>query len=203
MSTRADAVKQEAEESIKSKKKLKEHVGNLSGSSRRQRQSSAAVLAEVGRRDPSLLVPYANDLVDALNRPEAQTRWEALDALTNLVPLDSRTCDKAVDGAEMALFDEDSGPLRLAAVRFLCALGATTENRSEKAWPLLDEAIQCYHGDIEFNEMMMALIDFANGKLSKNVSKQFAERTKFDAESGKGPSKGKAAQIQKSLKKKK
>ena len=71
-----------------------------------------------------MLVPQGSAFVDALNRPEAQTRWECLDILTALVDYDSRTCDKAVPGAEAALFDEESGPVRLAAMRFLCKLGA-------------------------------------------------------------------------------
>ena len=108
-------------------------------------QHAARIVAQVGKIKIEALAPYVNELVDALNRPEAQTRWEVLDALTSLVHLESRSCDKAIAGAETALFDEDSGPLRLAAMRFLCTLGATTENRSEKVWPLIDEAIQCYH----------------------------------------------------------
>ena len=35
--------------------------------------------------------------------------------------------------------DEENGFVRLAALRFLCKLGATTAMRSEKVWPLLDE----------------------------------------------------------------
>ena len=114
-------------------------------------------------------MPYGTELVDALNRPEAQTRWECLDVLTGLVEFDSRVCDKAVPGAETALFDEESGPVRLAAMRFLCRLGATTENRSERVWPLIDEGIQCYHGDMEFQDMLVAVVDFSAGSLSSRV----------------------------------
>ena len=142
MSTRSDDVKEAAAAAIKNKKTLEKHVASLAGSSRRDRQNSAAVIAAVAKDSPDKVAPFTADIIDALNRPEAQTRWEVLDALTELVSLDSRSCDKALLGAETALFDEDSGPLRLSAVRFLCALGATTENRSEKVWPLLDEAIQ-------------------------------------------------------------
>lgn len=144
---------------------------------------------------PEKLVDHAGALVDALNRPEAQTRWECLDVLTALVDRDTRACDKAVGGAETALFDEDSGPVRLAAMRFLCALGATTENRSEKVWPLVDEAIQCYHGDLEFQDMLAAVVDFSAGKLSSDVKSDLAERMKFDAENGRGALKRRASQI--------
>lgn len=175
--------------------KLSQLAETLSTGSRRERQQAGQILATVARSNPETLIPHASALVDALNRPEAQTRWEVLDALTQLVAVDSRSCDKAVAGAETALFDEDSGLLRLAAMRFLCKLGATTENRSERVWPLIDEGIQCYHGDLEFQDMLLAVIDFSNGKLSDTVKSQLAARMRFDAENGRGMLKKRAALI--------
>ena len=203
MSKRAEEVRQAAEEASGSKKLMKQHVENLESSSRRERQNSAAVLAEVARMDAALVVPYGSELVEALEKPEAQTRWEALDALTEICAKDSRVCDKALSGAENALYDEDSGPLRLASLRFLCTLGATTENRSERVWPLVDEGIQCYHGDVEFNEMLLALIEFSTGKLAPSVKEEFAARMKFDADNGKGTLGKRAKQIEANLSKKK
>lgn len=199
MSTRSDDVKEAAASAVKNKKSLEKHVANLAGSSRRDRQSSAAIIAVVSKEAPEKLVPYMADIIDALNRPEAQTRWEVLDALTELVPLDARTCDKALLGAETALFDEDSGPLRLAAMRFLCTFGATTENRSEKVWPLIDEGIQCYHGDLEFLDMLVGVIDFSAGKLAPQVKEELAARMKIDADNGKGQLKKRATQIEDNL----
>lgn len=180
--------------------RLETLVAHLEGPSRRDRQSAASALAECARQDPERLVPSVSAFVDALNRPEAQTRWECLDVLTLLVPLDSRSCDKALPGAETALFDEDSGPVRLAAMRFLCSFGATTENRSEKVWPLIDEGIQCYHGDLEFQDMLVAVTDFSSSKLSPEVKKKLAERMRFDAQNGKGALKKRASQIVENLK---
>ena len=167
----------------------------LSIGARRTRQVAAAAISLVAKDDITRLVPYGARLVDALNRPEAQTRWECLDALTLLVDHDSRTCDKAILGAETALFDEESGPVRLAAMRFLCKLGSTTPTRSEKVWPLIDEGIQCYHGDLEFNDMLVAICDFSQGKLDAGVKKALKERMEFDAVNGKGTLKKRAQQI--------
>ena len=113
-----------------------------SGSSRRARQEdAAAVFAQIAKVDPEILVPYIDDFIDALKTTrKLQTRWESLEVLTTLVPLASKSCDKALADAETALFDERNGFVRLAALRFLCKLGATTAMRSEKVWPLLDEA---------------------------------------------------------------
>ena len=195
LSEKSQDTKDLAARAIESDAVLAELVENLSGASRRIRQISAAVLAQVAKESPDRLIDYAGAVVDALNRPEAQTRWECLDVLTALVDRDSRVCDRAVSGAETALFDEESGPVRLAAMRFLCALGATTENRSEKVWPLVDEAIQCYHGDLEFQDMLVAVVDFSAGKLSPTVKSELAERMKFDAENSRGALKRRAAQI--------
>ena len=159
---------------------------DLAGGSRRARQAAASVFARQVKEDPAAVLPYGASFVDALHRPEAQTRWECLDVLTQLVPLDSRLCDKAIMGAESSLFDEDNGTVRLAAMRFLCALGATTQKRSEKVWPFIDEAIQCYHGDLEFQDMLNAVMNFSTGKLSPQVKEQLLARMMFDAENGKG-----------------
>lgn len=195
MSERTQDVKSVADEALHDGSKLAELIEALSGGSRRTRQNAAQVLAAVAKERPDALVPYGTELVDALNRPEAQTRWECLDVLTGLVEFDSRVCDKAVPGAETALFDEESGPVRLAAMRFLCRLGATTENRSERVWPFIDEGIQCYHGDMEFQDMLVAVVDFSAGSLSSRVKGELAARMKFDAANGRGALKRRAAQI--------
>lgn len=199
MSTRADDVKEAAAKAIKSKKELESQVKGLASTSRRERQNAASIIAAVSKEKPEKVAPYVNEIIAALDNPEAQTRWEVLDTLTQIVPIDSRSCDKALLGAENALFDEDSGPLRLAAMSFLCKLGATTERRSEKAWPLIDEGIQCYHGDLEFQDMLLAVIDFSAGKLDAKVKDELAARMKFDAENGKGTLKKRATQIEENL----
>lgn len=193
--TQTPEEKKQVEEAIANPAALNELIEALSGGSRRGRQQAAKVIAAVAAANSEILVPHAAALVDALERPEAQTRWECLDTLAQLVPLDGRTCEKAVPGAETALFDEDSGPLRLAAMRFLCRLGATTEKRSEKVWPLIDEGIQCWHGDLEFQDMLIAIIDFSQGKLAPEVKVALADRMRFDATNGRGMLKKRAIQI--------
>lgn len=170
-------------------------VEALSDPSRRVRQFSASALGAVALTQPELLKPFADELGDALHRPEAQTRWEVLDILHALVPVDARTMDKALDGLETALHDENSGIVRLAAFRALASYGATTEHRADRVWPLIDEAIQCYHGDPEFNSMLESLLEFVEGKASKEVRKGVAERMAFDAQETRNPMHVKAQEI--------
>ena len=174
---------------------LKSLVELLSGSSRRARQSAAQTLATLAKNDAEKLAPFGSEFVDALNRPEAQTRWECLDVLTGLVDFVPAVCAKAIDGAEASLFDEESGPVRLAAMRFLCKIGATSKARSDKTWPFIDEGIQCYHGDLEFSDMLIAVAEYAKGHLSDSVKQQLADRMRFDAENSRGALKRRAIAI--------
>ena len=200
MADRSEEVRVLADSVLQGKTETKDVVDLLADGARRKRQLAAAALFQLAKEKPELLVDYIDDMIDALNRPEAQTRWECLEALTILVDYDARTCGKAIPEAEAALFDEESGPVRLGAMRFLCKLGATTANRSEKVWPLIDEGIQCYHGDLEFNDMLLAVIDFSNGKLADEVKEELASRMSFDATNGKGSLQRKAQQIIDNLK---
>ena len=159
-------------------------VEELAGSSRRRRQEVAHKIATVAHTDASMVTPFVGSLMDALDRPEAQTRWEVLDALTALVDEHAEEVAPAFEAAETALFDEDYAPVRLAGFVFLCRFGATSEERSDQVWPLLDEAIQCYHGDPEYRDMLVALLAFVQGAASAATKAALAERLKFDAENG-------------------
>ena len=195
MADRNEEVKDIAGKVLSGKTDTAEIVSRLAEGTRRERQIAAAALYLVAKEEPEKLVEHIDCLVDALNRPEAQTRWECLEALTILVDFDARSCGKALPEVESALFDEESGPVRLGAMRFLCKYGATTANRSEKVWSLIDEGIQCYHGDLEFSDMMTAVIDFSNGKLADQVKESLSSRMSFDAENGKGALQRRAQQI--------
>lgn len=195
MSDRTEEVKKLAEGALSDDAKLDELCEQLSMGARRERQIAASAVTIIAKSNPELLVKHIDAIIDASNRPEAQTRWECLETLAILVEHDARSCSRAIPEAEACLFDEESGPVRLAAMRFLCKLGATTANRSEKVWPLIDEGIQCYHGDLEFNDMLVAIVAFSEGKLSDGVKKGLAERMAFDAANARGTLQRRAKQI--------
>lgn len=174
---------------------LRAAVEALAGPDRRLRQFAASVVHEVSEHDPAQLKPYAAELADALHRPEAQTRWEVLGTFENLIGVDARLVDKALPGAEIALHDEESGVVRLAAFRLLAAYGATTAHRSERVWPLIAEAIRCYHGDDEFPAMLNSLYQLVSGAASDAVKIAAAELMAFDAQTGKGLLKKRAQRI--------
>ena len=158
----------------------------LTGPKRRHRQEASRDLAEMITQDPEMGLPIVDRLIDALNRPEAQTRWECLDALAAMAPTHPEEVAPACEGAEESLFDEDSAAVNLAAFKFLAAYGSTSVDRSDRVWPLLDEAIQCYHGDPEYREMLESLVSFAKGPISDKSREALVSRVAFDAKNGRG-----------------
>lgn len=161
-------------------------VEELSGSSRRRRQEVAHKIAVAAKSSPDAVAPHAEALIDALFRPEAQTRWEVLDALSSIAEKSPDLVAGAFDGAEASLFDDGSATVRLSAFVFLCRLGSSSPERSDEVWPLLDEAIQCYHGDAEYRDMLAALLGLAQGSVSDATKEALAARVRFDAQSGSG-----------------
>lgn len=171
-------------------KTLDAYIDDLGGSSRRARQEAAHEIAKMVKEAPTdvegSIKQVAETLVDALFKPEAQTRWEALDALSEICLSHPELVKNAYEGAEASLFDDNNARVRIAAFRFLCRLAATNSKQSDKIWPILDEAIQCYHGDQGYRDMLATLLELAEGKASKATKAALAERLKFDAENGRG-----------------
>lgn len=164
-----------------------EYVEQLCASSRRERQNAAHELADIAQNNPTALLGFVSNFIDALSRPEAQTRWEMFDALSYMAPHASKEVAPATDDAEEALFDENSSMVRVSAYRFLCSWGATSPKNSDTVWPLIEEAAQCYHGDPAFQDMLAATLEFAKGKLSAQTKKKLVKTATFDAQNSTVP----------------
>lgn len=181
---------EESAEQAKNDEMSEETVGNLvellESPRRRQRQEASHLIASIAQTSPDKLVDNVDALIDALYRPEAQTRWECFDALSAIAAINPEAVEGAYDPAETSLFDELSATVRLSAFKFLAKLGSTSPERSERVWPLLDESVQCYHGDPEYHDMLTALIEFAKGDISDEVRQAMVARVSFDAQNGRG-----------------
>ena len=179
--------KEAAKDAAEHKELLEEAAEMLRGASRKARQQAASLLAFAAQEDVALVQPYADDVADALNRPEDQTRWNALNALDLMGKAGTRYSEDVLEAAEDAMYDEDSGVLREAAFRFFCGYGSSSSENSDKVWPRIDEAIQCYHGNQEFAQMLSVLVDFAQSdEISDAALTGLAVRMRFDADSAKG-----------------
>lgn len=163
-----------------------EYVGQLASNSRRERQEAAHEIAALALQNPEVVSEISEELIEALSLPEAQTRWECLDALSIIALRDPDLVLGGFEGAENALFDEGSAAVRLSAFRFLSRYGMGAPDRSRTAWTLMSEAVQCYHGDPEYREMLVCLLDFAHGDIDDSVRESLVDRMGFDAKNGRG-----------------
>ena len=162
------------------------YVENLVHGNRRERQRAAHGLNLLAQEDASVVAEVAGELVAALEHTEAQTQWECLNALAEVAVLDPHLVEDAFPVAEELLFEDGSAVTRTAAFRFVARYGAHGSQESERSWPLLSEAVQCYHGDSEYRNMLQSLMEFAHGSISDDVRASLAKRMSFDAKNGRG-----------------
>ena len=182
-------------EAVNNEEMLDQLAEWVSGTSRARRQKAASTIAIVSNTDASALLPYASQIADALSCPEAQTRWEVLHALDQMGKAGQRYAEDVIAAAEDALYDENNGIVREAAFRFFCGYGSASPDNSEEVWPQIDEAIQCYHGNPEFADMLTQLLAFAEGNISLKTSAALAQRMKFDSEMASGTLRMRSEQI--------
>lgn len=174
---------------------LNELADLVAGPSRTRRQKAASTIAIVSNMDASVLFPYVEEITTGLSRPEAQTRWEVLHTLDQMGKAGQRYGEDIIAAAEDALYDENNGIVREAAFRFFCGYGSASCENSEEVWPQIDEAIQCYHGNPEFPDMLTHLLAFAEGNISIETSAALAQRMKFDSENASGTLRMRSEQI--------
>lgn len=163
------------------KRLLKALVDSLGGPDRAKRSLAAGALHEVACSAPKSLAPFGESLVDALSRPEVHTRWEVLGVLEEMVGADTRLVERAIPAAVECLHDTESAVVRVAAFRMLAVIGATTERRAERIWPLLSDAARIYHGDPEYGAMLAGVVRLLEGAASDAVKKEAAALFEPDA----------------------
>lgn len=184
-----------AEKACDDPEALEDLIDQLADRSRLKRQKAASALAVVSDKKPELLFPYVGEIGDGLLQPEAQTRWELLHALDQMGKAGQHFGEDVLGAAEDALYDESNDIVRASAFRFFCRYGAASPENSDRVWPLIDEAVQCYHGDSEFSNMLGDLVYFAQGDISMETCTALALRMRFDAENGSGTLRMRSEQI--------
>lgn len=184
-----------AQQALEDESIVEQLAQEVAESGRMRRQKAASTIALIALQDASVLLPYADDIASGLTKPEAQTRWEVLHALDLMGKAGQRYGEDVLAAAEDALYDETNGIVREAAFHFFCGYGSASVENSEKVWTQIDEAIQCYHGNPEFSDMLTQLVAFAESDISLATSSALAQRMKFDAENGSGTLRMRSEQI--------
>ena len=173
----------------------KELADALGHESRFVREYTSQVLVELARNDANFLQEHANDIIDALNRPESLTRYSMIEIIGELAQTQPKLVTSAYELLQDCLYDEDSGTVRLYAFRVLARYGASAPARSVKVWPDLSMALRCFHGDSEFMSMMSELIAMLGGRCDQSVKEAAVELFAFDAEHARGDLRKKAEAI--------
>lgn len=195
------AINETYDDAVRHVKTRRELADALSCNTRALREFASRIFVEIASEKPELLVEFEADIIDSLHRPEPMTRYNALAMLLALLENDSKIVDRVrqsgddIDPLEDCLFDEESGQVRMGAFKILSRYGGTTATRSEKVWPLLSEAVRCYHGDSEFVPMLNELINMLGAKAAPTVRQEAGDLFCFDAENGHGLLQKKAAAI--------
>ena len=178
---------------VKTRRELADALG---APSRALREYASDVLRAIAAENADLLVDFGEEIIDALERPEAFTRTNILLVLDSFVPRHAIIVSKALYQLEDCLYDEESKIVRLEAFEVLCHFGATTETRSKTVWSYLSEALRCYHGDPEYPMMLNYLTDLLqSAKVSESVEEGVVRLFLFDAEQGRGVLQKRAQQL--------
>ena len=130
------------------------------------------------------------ELIDDLSDTSRKKRQDAAIALAELSVQDPQAIVPYGQALVDAL-DLSDVRTRWAVIDALTALSSYDAALCVKALPgienaLFDEAIQCFHGDQEFQDMLNLLVEFSKGHLSEETKKGFIERMSFDAKNNKG-----------------
>jgi hypothetical protein len=177
----AEELSPEAQAALKTKKAMGELVTRLFSDSKPERAQAAKTVHEASVASPAALEPHVDAMVEALEHPEPQTRWELLGALEEVARSSPKLLDKAVVPATACLHDAGSSVVRVAAFRMLAQYGGSSKKRAEQVWPLLDEALRCYHGDSEYPGMLAGLVLLVDGRAPDEVKKEAAALVEPDA----------------------
>ena len=161
-------------------------VAMLQDGKRRDRQNASMAIVQIARKDASRVVPFADAIAQGAQVEEARTRWQCLDALTACIDGYPEECAAYIPVAEDNLFDDESGAVHYAALHFITKIGSVSTELSKQVWPLIDEAMQMYHGDEEYDDMLDAIAEFASCDIDPEVKAGLAKRVAFDAANNKG-----------------
>lgn len=173
-------VEEKAQNALKNEKALKELVEELAAATRIERQDASTALLIVAEAEPKTLIPFVDEIIDGINRPEIKTRYQVLEIIETVLASDAKIIEKHFEAIEGCLYDEISANVRGNAFAILAKYGATGPRRSETVWPMLSDCLRCKRGDLEFLGMVSSTIEMLEGKASESVLSSAGELFKYD-----------------------
>lgn len=185
---------------------MQQAIEGLSDAQRRVRQSASQYVLRQVRMNSEVVSEFLPEIVDALYRPETQTRKNMLEVLTVFIKnkilvqteVDSSTLkllSEACDPAEEALFDELSPQVRLTAFRFFVQLCLLNDRMLEECWGVIRDALSCSYGESTYYDMLKALIPLCKRTLPAHVQEHIIDIVSYDAQGVRGKESLLSAQI--------
>lgn len=113
------------------------------------RAGAAKILEKVAEKRPELVVPYLSDVYSAFEAKEPQTRWMLMMTYGYCAKLDSTITATAIDYAKQYIAESAGVCLSGAAEIYLGKIGETSEEYTQKVYPILLDA----YDTAEINEV--------------------------------------------------
>jgi hypothetical protein len=111
-------------------------------SAKQIRAGAAKVVELVSEKRPDLVAPYLKKLLPALAVPEPQTRWMIIRVMGSCAKLNRPIAQQALASAEKYVDTKEGVCLAAATDLFLGDLGAISKKDAQRAFPLLQLAME-------------------------------------------------------------
>jgi hypothetical protein len=121
---------------------LVEAVGLLAYPDKNVRSGAAKIVEQVAETRPEWVAPYTRPLLDALEMPEAQTRWMAIHTLGLCASIEPAAAGLALPKAQEFILADSGVCLWDRTIVYLGYLGATSPGNLERVMPLLENALE-------------------------------------------------------------
>lgn len=146
------------------------------------RANAARIMRFVSRRSPGLLVPFAGDLVDALDSSSRRVRTDAMRALEAIASVVPEAVSEGAGEVAVSLHDPASAHVRRGAFRVLATLVGECPDHAPVVWPWLDEALRVHHGDTAYPALLEAATGEALEVAPREARARLALLARLDAE---------------------
>jgi len=125
---------------------LDEVAVGLASDDRRLLGDCAEVFTEVAKEDPTLVAPYADQLIPLLDHKDTRVRWESTHALALVAALVPEQIAPLLPDLAAKIERDKSVIVRDSAVKALGEHGRSGPEAAQAAFPLLRDALTVWDG---------------------------------------------------------
>jgi hypothetical protein len=138
--------KEVAAEALSQPELLDEVAAGLALADRKLLGDCVEVFTEVAKADPALVAPYVERLIPLLGHRDTRVRWEATHALALVAALVPDQIEPLLPDLAAKIEGDRSVIVRDCAVIALGEYGRSGPEAAQKAFPLLNKALEAWEG---------------------------------------------------------